>query len=393
MARGIAIHIGLNHVDPGAYVGWDGALDACENDARSMEEITGALGYETRTLFSTEATAEAVFDAIAAAAASLRDGDICVITYAGHGGQFDDLGADESDSRDETWLLFDREVLDDEIHVALSAFGAGVRVIVISDSCHSGTVVRAFYLRSLEEAPDVRKAYERVAPSLPSRGRARKRATRTPRFRGAPAIIQRKVLANHRALYEGIKAGTPARDTVTMRASVILISGCQDNQESMELDGHGVFTAALLQHWDKGAFSGDYTALHAAIRQELPPTQSPNLLRLGTAWPAFDSQTPFTIQPPGDTAPPPDDQSPQRIQLSVRMTVAGPSGEEILDVLRTFAEVDGPARARSSNATDIRQEELVRMHRTGEFSVTELAELFGVPSTVVQRMLGRGPSV
>lgn len=35
--KGISLHIGLNRVDPAHYQGWDGKLNGCENDAKSME--------------------------------------------------------------------------------------------------------------------------------------------------------------------------------------------------------------------------------------------------------------------------------------------------------------------------------------------------------------------
>jgi metacaspase-1 len=303
---GIAIHVGLDSVDPDAYGGWDGALAACENDAIAMEELTSELGYETQTLLSSQATSEAVFDAIADAAGTLRRGGICVITYAGHGGQFADLGSEEEDRLDETWLLHDREVLDDEIRMALSAFDPGVRVVVLSDSCHSGTVVRAIYERLIDDSPAVQGAYHRVAPRLRTRSGI---AAKALRLRGAPPEVQRQVLAAHRRQYEEIRARTPSRDEISMAASVLLISGCQDNQESAEENGHGVFTAALLDRWDRGAFTGDYRALHNAIRGDLPPTQSPNLLTVGMRWLAFERQVPFTIDPPDDS--PPDDGEPE----------------------------------------------------------------------------------
>ena len=39
MAKGISIHIGLNHVDPKHYQGWDGALNACIADANDMRAL------------------------------------------------------------------------------------------------------------------------------------------------------------------------------------------------------------------------------------------------------------------------------------------------------------------------------------------------------------------
>jgi metacaspase-1 len=298
MSTGTAIHIGLNGVDPAAYEGWDGTLDACENDATSMEQLTSSVGFSTQLLLTADATVNAVFGAIAEAASYASAGDICVITYAGHGGQFEDLGGEEQDEKDETWLLYDREVLDDEIHAALAAFARDVRVVVLSDSCHSGTVVRNFYREVIDRLPAVRSAYERVAPRLRSRSRVKTRA-RELRLRGAPPDVQNRILNTHRALYEGIRAATPRSNQVDLDASVILISGCQDNQESAEQNGHGAFTAALLEEWNERGFRDDYPALHSAILAALPATQSPNYYTDGVSWPEFEAQVPFTIEAPG----------------------------------------------------------------------------------------------
>ena len=42
MARGIALTIGLNSVDPKHYAGWSGELNACEADAEDMASIATA---------------------------------------------------------------------------------------------------------------------------------------------------------------------------------------------------------------------------------------------------------------------------------------------------------------------------------------------------------------
>ncbi len=39
MAKGLALTIGLNAVDPRHYEGWSGKLNACEADARDMADI------------------------------------------------------------------------------------------------------------------------------------------------------------------------------------------------------------------------------------------------------------------------------------------------------------------------------------------------------------------
>ena len=117
MPNAISLHIGLNTVDPAHYNGWDGELQACEADARDMQQIAEGRGFETRILLTPEATAEAVSAAIAAAADRLSGGDFFFLTYSGHGGQVPDTNSDEpgDDNKDETWVLYDRQLVDDEL--------------------------------------------------------------------------------------------------------------------------------------------------------------------------------------------------------------------------------------------------------------------------------------
>ena len=53
-----------------------------------------------------------------------------------------DVTGEEADKRDETWCLFDSQLIDDELYFELAKFASGVRILVLSDSCHSGTVTR-----------------------------------------------------------------------------------------------------------------------------------------------------------------------------------------------------------------------------------------------------------
>ena len=65
------MHIGLNRVDPARYDGWDGALNACEFDAKDMKAIAESRGFEARTLMTAEATSDAVLTAISEARTSV----------------------------------------------------------------------------------------------------------------------------------------------------------------------------------------------------------------------------------------------------------------------------------------------------------------------------------
>lgn len=144
--RAVSLHIGLNGVDPNQYAGWDGRLGGCENDAQTMQSIADTECFSSSRLLTSAATSAAVLGAIRSSAQSLVSGDTVLLTYAGHGGQVPNTSDDnEPDQQDETWVLFDRMLIDDELEQAFSAFRAGVRIILLSDSCHSGTVYRDMF--------------------------------------------------------------------------------------------------------------------------------------------------------------------------------------------------------------------------------------------------------
>jgi hypothetical protein len=276
--KALALHIGLNSVDPDRYGGWDGKLSDCENDARDMAAITRSLGYKQTVLLTPEATVERLVDEVTLAAKTLGEGDIFCLSYAGHGGQIADINEEEEDGLDETWCLWDRQFLDDEIYCLLAEFKTGVRVLVFSDSCHSGTVARGGVtpIRMTEE--EMLAAY----------------GTTTPEFRNMP---DDKIAAAYRALrdrYDEIQLELAQRD-VEVQASVRLLSGCQDNERSAEYNGNGKFTAALKAVWDDGNFQGDYDAFHKAILECMPAKQQPNHYQTGAPDPAFDAQRPFAV--------------------------------------------------------------------------------------------------
>ena len=144
-AKAISMHIGLNLVDPKAYEGWSGPLAACEFDANDMAAIAKSQGMAATKLLTKAGTRKAVLAGIRAAAKALKKGDLFFLTYSGHGGQVADTSGDENqgDKKDETWCLYDGQLIDDELYFELSKFASGVRIVVLSDSCHSGTAARA----------------------------------------------------------------------------------------------------------------------------------------------------------------------------------------------------------------------------------------------------------
>jgi hypothetical protein len=279
--QAISIHVGLNEVDPAHYQGWNGKLVACEFDANDMEKLAEGRGFETHKLLTKKATAKALTEALEDAASKLDNGDILVFSYSGHGGQVPDANGDERDRMDETWVLYDRQMVDDEVYSLLGKFKPGVRIAIFSDSCHSGTVAR--------EAVEL-VGEDRVAESLNGGD-----GSGQPRVKGMPDEVVRSVYDANKEMYDEIQKSVPPFDKANIGATVILTSGCQDNQTSLDGDKNGLFTQTLLEVWNDGSFDSSYRTFRRRIAREMPPWQSPNLFIVGSPNQTFTSQVPFTV--------------------------------------------------------------------------------------------------
>ena len=276
MKKGMSLHLGLNYVDPKHYDGWDGELFACEADARDMTALAKSRGFKTQTLIRKQVTSKAVKAAILKAAQALKKGDIFFLTYSGHGGQVPDLNGDEGkfgaaagdffDQKDETWCLYDRELVDDELAALYAKFKAGVRLLVLSDSCHSGTVTRR-----IDRRP---------------RGRARL----------IPPAQAEAVYRKNKAVYDAIQRGVTGAEAQEVKATVLLISGCQDVQFSRDGDLNGAFTGMLKTIWNGGAFRGGYRYFRDSIAARMSDDQIPNYFLTGAPNKEFENEQPFTIE-------------------------------------------------------------------------------------------------
>lgn len=311
-SKGISINIGLNRVDPAHYDGWSGQLQACEFDARDLYAIAQQKGFTSTLLLTANATAQVVSDALSDAANTLSGGDILLLTYSGHGSQVPDTNSEETDDLDETWVLYDRQLVDDELFAMFSQFKAGVRIFVLSDSCHSGTVARMMEYRAVKRAEATlparaarlvpRRRTRSFARALSSRpGFSADAATWAPfrqrprRVKSPPPAVRYNTYNQSQQLYDGIQEKYSKGDKAQVLATVILISGCQDNQLSSDGFRNGLFTGQLRRVWRNGAFTGNYRRFHRQIRRRMPAIQSPNYFTYGTVNENFENQTPFTI--------------------------------------------------------------------------------------------------
>jgi hypothetical protein len=330
MPNGYSLHIGLNHVDPAGYHGWDGQLAGCLNDARAMKAICDAQGFTSRILLDGQATAAAVLAAISDLATRARTGDTVVISYSGHGGQVPDTTGTEDDGLSETWVCFDRMVVDKELYALWSQFPRNAHVEVYSDSCHSGTVIRELMSQG-GKAPMITngaahlaaETYTKTVAAKPPSGKsmptAAAKATvtrnqaafntvfstafaqgtqpvvRAMPERFIPAALALQLFREQPVLQQQKKAGP-------IECGVVLISGCQDNQTSADGTNNGLFTEKLLQVWDAGAFQGTLPQFHKAIVALMPSDQTPNYFLVGLDDDAISNGRPLSVLDAGASA-------------------------------------------------------------------------------------------
>jgi hypothetical protein len=233
-----ALHVGIDEVDPAVY-GSRLTLRGCRADARAMRGLSEAHGWQLDAmLLNEQATRRAIRERFTHYAKTLVAGDRLLITYSGHGSSVPDKDGDEVDGRDETWVLYDGQLIDDKIGAMLEKFKPGVRVVILSDSCHSGSVTRA-----------------------PGGG--------TPMPLAVPEIDK-------------------------VKANVLLLSGCSDPEVSYDTANGGRFTLAMLDNLGKLPAGAGWRTLHAMTRKALQRVQKPQLTLSGPIDPAFVDERPFT---------------------------------------------------------------------------------------------------
>jgi hypothetical protein len=273
MSRGITIHVGIPFVGAGCQA--TETLDGPAGDVVTMIEIAQTHNFEIGpVLFGRHATRDSLFNALDAAAQRLTAGDILLVSYSGHG--FQTIGAGEDgEVYDETWCLADSVVLDDELYGAWGSFGPGVRILIVSDSCHSGSILGLNARAPVENAsaPDGQQ----------------------PARQGVDLSIANEwcipELAHPRLL--------PRRKSrAAIGASVLLLASCKERQRSADGCPNGLFTEELKNVWAGGAFSGTYAHFIAEVCDRVAdrnPDQEPGLFVAGEPNCAFVSQRPFTI--------------------------------------------------------------------------------------------------
>lgn len=124
----------------------------CTKDGRNMLDLWQACGQpqqNVRQLFDNDGNKAAVTQAIQELGSQCGPGDYFILYYSGHGTSVPDKSGDEEDGKDEALCLvtpsgeidWNAFMTDDELAELLGdTLAEGVRCIVLSDCCHSGTI-------------------------------------------------------------------------------------------------------------------------------------------------------------------------------------------------------------------------------------------------------------
>lgn len=133
-----------------------------DSDIPVMKKYLLDLGFKSSdicTLVNDQATKKAIVSSLEDIAQKATYGDIIFVHFSGHGQQITDLDGDEADGFDEAWIPYDagreyikgvyegqNHLVDDELNTLFfkirNRIGDSGRMIIISDSCHSGGASR-----------------------------------------------------------------------------------------------------------------------------------------------------------------------------------------------------------------------------------------------------------
>jgi hypothetical protein len=304
-AKGISLHIGLNRVDQTQYEGWSGDLRACESDAACMRAIAQSQNYvASESLLTAKATANAVFGSIKKAAADLKSGDFFLLTYSGHGGRIPD--PEIEGKQVDTWALYDRMIISHELYRCWGLFPAGVRIFMLSDSCHSGSMARTAMIKYLMTIASTHQQLARRGVGDPiNQAKLHQLERQGATLVGEAGIDEESqsrgmdpdqllaICAAHHKTYDQIFRNNPPALKGEVAASVLLISGCKDDQTSADGTKNGLFTAAVLAVWKGGHFSGNYPKFHEDILTLMPDTQQPVYFPVGADSNDWNTKMPF----------------------------------------------------------------------------------------------------
>jgi hypothetical protein len=236
-----ALCVGINK-----YPRADLELRGCVNDATAWADLLvdhyDFARSDVTLITNAKATKRAVLAALMDLLTRASKGDVLVFTNSSHGTYVADTNGDES-LYDEAICPYDCEtdlIVDDELRALFSEIPRGVRVTVISDSCHSGSVTRE--------------------PPLLTPDQRRKRYV-------DPVALGRRGLSDVR------RQARPRRESEVPEADMneLLLSGCRADQYSYDAKFGRRFHGAMTQTALATIAAADHRITWAQLHRQLVP--------------------------------------------------------------------------------------------------------------------------
>jgi len=181
------------------YKDW-GSLDGAVNDAKVIADSLKLIGSkETKLLLDGDASREAIKKSWDEISSKAKAGDTVFFTYAGHGAQQPErVKGTEADGKDEFYVLGNfaesgkntaERIIDDDLQEWFSK-RPDLNIVLVSDSCHSGTMTRAYKSSKLKyRKADVKEIKNDALPISNNADIIDERKTKLPHviaFSGVP---------------------------------------------------------------------------------------------------------------------------------------------------------------------------------------------------------------
>ena len=176
-----ALLIGINDYARPAIPDLRGAVNDVNRLAEVLQKQMNFPEGNITKLTDQEATRDRILSELSKLVNSAQKEDVVYIHFSGHGSQVKDLNGDEEDGYDETFLPYDArqqgipDIVDDEFEQLFNKL-ASDNVLIVFDSCHSGTVTRfiqpdGFESRSYaaddgSDGRDIGKIYSKAAEPM-----------------------------------------------------------------------------------------------------------------------------------------------------------------------------------------------------------------------------------
>ena len=201
--------IGIN------YTNTENELYGCVNDAMNLKALlTTKYKYKEeniKTILNKEATRSTILQEITTLLKEASKGDSLFLSYSGHGVSTNDRNGDEEDGKDELLVTSDNYgIFDDELKEILDThLQEGVKLFALFDNCHSGTIL------------DLPYQYFKTS------------STETSTETSTNTSSQGNVILHPRC--------------TETKGDVVCISGCRDDQVSMDAYINFAYTGAMTR--------------------------------------------------------------------------------------------------------------------------------------------------